>query len=42
MRERLKIPHIETERLLLTIPTEDAAPRMLAFAEENREHLTRW
>ncbi len=42
MRERLKIPYIETERLLLTIPAEDAAPRMLAFAEENREHLTRW
>jgi ribosomal-protein-alanine N-acetyltransferase len=42
MREPLKIPHIETERLLLTIPAEDAATRMLAFAEENREHLTRW
>lgn len=36
------IPKIETKRLLLTIPTEDAAPRMLAFIEENRAHLARW
>lgn len=36
------IPHIETERLLLTIPTEESAARMLAFAEDNRVHLSRW
>jgi Acetyltransferases, including N-acetylases of ribosomal proteins len=42
MEDAKQFPHIETERLLLTIPAEDAAPRMLAFALENREHLTRW
>ncbi len=42
MEEAIKLPRIETERLLLTIPTEEAAPRMLAFALENRAHLTRW
>lgn len=42
MTEPLEIPRLETERLLLTIPAEDAAPRMLAFAVENRAHLTKW
>jgi ribosomal-protein-alanine N-acetyltransferase len=42
MTDEKKIPHLETERLLLTIPAPDAAPRMLAFALENRAHLTRW
>jgi ribosomal-protein-alanine N-acetyltransferase len=42
MDEAGKFPRIETERLLLTLPGEDAAARMLAFAMENREHLTRW
>lgn len=28
--------------MLLTLPPEDAAPRMLAFFEENREHLEKW
>ncbi len=42
MAEANELPHILTERLLLTIPTPDAAPRMLAFTIENREHLTRW
>lgn len=42
MAEANEFPHIETERLLLTIPEPDAAPRMLAFTVENREHLTRW
>lgn len=37
-----EVPRIETERLLLTIPSEEAAPRMLAFTEENRNHLARW
>ena len=36
------VPNIETERLLLTIPEADAAPRMLAFVEENREHFAPW
>lgn len=36
------IPRIETERLLLTIPPEEAAPRMLTFAEDNRAHLGPW
>jgi ribosomal-protein-alanine N-acetyltransferase len=36
------LPRIETERLLLTIPTPDDALRMLRFIEENREHLSRW
>jgi len=36
------LPRIKTDRLLLTIPSEDAAPRMLAFAEENRAHFARW
>lgn len=36
------VPVIETERLLLTIPEWDAAPRMLAFVKENREHFAPW
>ncbi|MEA2176122.1 MAG: [ribosomal protein S5]-alanine N-acetyltransferase [Blastocatellia bacterium] len=36
------IPFIETERLLLTLPAPDAAPRMLVHLEENRERLARW
>jgi ribosomal-protein-alanine N-acetyltransferase len=35
-------PTIETERLLLTIPNAGAAPRMLAYVEENREHFAPW
>src|ERR1043165_880933 len=46
MPERLmketKLPRIETERLLLTIPGTSAAPRMLAYVEENREHFAPW
>lgn len=47
MNERLlfeqeNFPVIETERLILIVPHEDAAPRMLAYVEENREHLSRW
>lgn len=42
MKEQRAFPHIETERLLLTIPSEEAAPRMLTFFEENRQHLARW
>jgi [ribosomal protein S5]-alanine N-acetyltransferase len=42
MNEKVKFPSIETERLLLTIPEPDAAPRMLAYVEENREHFAPW
>jgi [ribosomal protein S5]-alanine N-acetyltransferase len=42
IKEPRAFPLIETERLLLTLPPEQAAPRMLAFFEENREHLSRW
>ena len=42
MKEPRAFPHIETERLLLNIPTDEAAPRMLAFFKENRKHLARW
>ncbi len=42
MREPRTFPMIETGRLLLTLPPDDAAPRMLAFFEENREHLEKW
>jgi ribosomal-protein-alanine N-acetyltransferase len=42
MKEPRALPHLETERLLLTLPPQEAAPRMLAFYEENREHLARW
>jgi [ribosomal protein S5]-alanine N-acetyltransferase len=38
----MPIPAIETERLVLTIPHPDAARRLLAYATENRDHLTRW
>jgi ribosomal-protein-alanine N-acetyltransferase len=37
-----ELPRIETERLLLTIPSADAAQRMLEFLETNRAHLARW
>jgi ribosomal-protein-alanine N-acetyltransferase len=42
MKARRAIPIIETERLLLTLPSSEAAPRMLVHLEENREHLARW
>jgi len=42
MRPQREIPRIETERLLLTLPPEEEASRMLAYFEENREHLERW
>lgn len=35
-------PVIQTERLLLTLPAVDAAPRLLRYFEENREHLAPW
>jgi ribosomal-protein-alanine N-acetyltransferase len=36
------IPKIETERLLLTLPGPDVAPRMVAFYHSNREHFAPW
>jgi ribosomal-protein-alanine N-acetyltransferase len=42
MKETRKLPRIETERLLVTIPEAEAAPRMLAYIEENREHFAPW
>lgn len=42
MRESHTPPRIETERLLLTIPDLEAAARMLAYVEENREHFAPW
>jgi [ribosomal protein S5]-alanine N-acetyltransferase len=41
-KETGEIPRIKTERLLLTLPPEEEAARMLAYFEENREHLARW
>lgn len=35
-------PFIETKRLLLTLPSIEAAPLLLRYFEENREHLSRW
>jgi [ribosomal protein S5]-alanine N-acetyltransferase len=42
MTETRNFPLIETERLLLTIPDVDAAPRMLDYVRENREHFAPW
>jgi ribosomal-protein-alanine N-acetyltransferase len=35
-------PLIETERLLLTLPPADAAPQVIRYYTENREHLDPW
>jgi ribosomal-protein-alanine N-acetyltransferase len=35
-------PVIKTERLLLTLPSVEAAPLLLRYFEENREHLAVW
>jgi ribosomal-protein-alanine N-acetyltransferase len=42
VKEPRALPLIKTERLLLTLPEDEAAPRLLAFFEENREHLEKW
>ena len=42
IKEPRAFPLIETTRLLLTLPSEEVAVRMLAFFEENREHLEKW
>jgi ribosomal-protein-alanine N-acetyltransferase len=36
------VPRIETDRHVLTIPPADAAPRLLAYAVDNEQHLARW
>ncbi|HEU4390751.1 MAG TPA: GNAT family N-acetyltransferase [Blastocatellia bacterium] len=40
--ETLKPPVLETQRLILRIPTADDAARMADYVTYNREHLTRW
>ena len=42
MNAQRTIPLIETERLLLTIPGVEAAPRIVAYVEENRERFLPW
>ena len=42
MLEAEQFPVIKTERLLLTLPPPEAAPRLLAYAINNREHLAPW
>lgn len=42
MKEMNNSPSIQTERLLLVIPDVSAAPRMLHYVEENREHFAPW
>jgi ribosomal-protein-alanine N-acetyltransferase len=42
MRQEHPHPHIETERLILTIPTPADASRMLQYVTDNREHLAPW
>jgi len=37
-----KVPVIETERLRLTLPEQDAAPRMVRYFLANREHHAPW
>jgi ribosomal-protein-alanine N-acetyltransferase len=36
------IPRLETERLLLTLPSPEAAARVAAYFAENREHHAPW
>lgn len=42
MRQEHHHPQIETERLILTIPTPDDASRLLQYVTDNREHLAPW
>ena len=37
-----QVPRIETERLLLTLPSGEVTPRFTAYAIENEPHLARW
>jgi ribosomal-protein-alanine N-acetyltransferase len=36
------LPYIETQRLILAIPTPDYASRMLQYVDDNRAHLASW
>ncbi|MGB7922308.1 MAG: GNAT family N-acetyltransferase [Pyrinomonadaceae bacterium] len=42
MKEEREFPVMKTKRLLLWLPTVEAAPRMLAFVKENQEHFAPW
>jgi [ribosomal protein S5]-alanine N-acetyltransferase len=42
MKEAHEFPIIKTKRLLLTVPPVEAAPRMLAYVQENQEHFAAW
>lgn len=42
MQQKSHRPHIETQRLILTVPTSDDAHRMLQYVTDNREHLAAW
>jgi ribosomal-protein-alanine N-acetyltransferase len=42
LKEEDEFPVIRTKRLLLTLPPVEAAPRMLSYVLENREHLAPW
>lgn len=35
-------PRLHTNRLLLTVPTTEVAPRLVAYFDENRAHLEHW
>ena len=42
MKEANEFPIIKTKRLVLTLPPVEAAPRMLAYVQENQEHFAPW
>jgi [ribosomal protein S5]-alanine N-acetyltransferase len=42
MKEEHDFPIIKTKRLRLRLPPVEAAPVMLAYVEENREHFAPW
>lgn len=42
MTEKPHLHYIETQRLILAIPTPDYASRMLQYVDDNRAHLAPW
>ena len=42
MKEAQDFPVIKTKRLLLTLPSAEAATRLLAYVKENEEHFAPW
>jgi ribosomal-protein-alanine N-acetyltransferase len=42
MIKNADVPVLDTERLSLTLPPPEAAPQLLRYFEENREHLAPW